>query len=47
MLEYVLGCLTVGVVWFFWPKITAALRGEAKKISGGVESGIDKIKDRL
>jgi len=47
MFEYALGCLTVGAVWFFWPRISAWLPGEKAKIIQDVTSAEDKIKERL
>ena len=32
MIEYALGCATVGAVWLFWPRLKAWLSGEATKV---------------
>ena len=40
MIGYALGCLTVGVVWFFWPKLREWASGEQAKLQrslAGVE----------
>ncbi len=47
MLEYVLGCVTVGLVWYFWPRIRAALGSEAAKVEGEAKSRLDKIGEQL
>ncbi len=47
MIGYALGCLTVGVVWFFWPKLKAWVSGERAKVVLDVKAEEAKLKGKL
>src|SRR5712671_1683956 len=47
MIGYALGCLTVGVVWFFWPKLRAWASGEQAKLVLDVKGEEAKLKEKL
>jgi len=47
MLEYILGCLTVGVVWYLWPKIGTWVAGEKAMVIQDVKSEEDKRKEKF
>ena len=47
MIGYALGCLTVGVVWFFWPKLKAWASGEQAKVGLDVKAAEAKLEEKL
>ena len=47
MIGYALGCLTVGVVWFIWPKLKAWGSGEQAKLALDVKAEEAKLKEKL
>jgi hypothetical protein len=47
MIGYTLGCLTVGVAWFFWPKLKVWASGEQAKIVLDVTAEEAKLKEKL
>ena len=47
MIGYALGCLTVGVAWFFWPKLKAWAAGEQAKLVLGVKAEQAKLEEKL
>ena len=47
MIEYILGCATVGVAWYVWPKISAWLSGREAKIETQAKAEVDKLKGKL
>ena len=47
MIGYALGCLTVGVVWFFWPKLRAWASGERAELVLDVKAEEAKLKEKL
>jgi hypothetical protein len=44
MIEYALGCATVGAVWLFWPRLDAWLSGEAAKVETQARAGVASLK---
>jgi hypothetical protein len=47
MIGYLLGCATVGVAWFFWPKLKTWLAGEETKVEGAAKTDLDKLEGKL
>ncbi|MEA3024022.1 MAG: hypothetical protein QOK01_2874 [Alphaproteobacteria bacterium] len=47
MIGYALGCFTVGVVWFFWPRLRAWASGERAKLVLDVKAEEAKLKEKL
>ncbi len=43
MIEYAFGCATVGVVWFFWPRLQAWLSGEATKVETHAKADLSAV----
>ena len=47
MIGYALGCFTVGVVWFVWPKLRAWASGERAKLVLAVKAEEAKLEEKL
>jgi hypothetical protein len=47
MIGYAFGCFTIGVVWFFWPKLRAWTSGERAKLVLDVKAEEAKLKEKL
>ena len=47
MIGYALGCFTVGVVWFFWPRVRAWASGEQAKLVRDVKAEGVKLEEKL
>jgi hypothetical protein len=43
MIEYILGCATVGVAWYVWPKIPAWLSGKEAKIETQAKAAMSAV----
>jgi hypothetical protein len=44
MIEYALGCATLGAIWFFWPRLRAWLAGEATKVETHAQADLAALK---
>jgi hypothetical protein len=47
MIGYALGCLTVGVAWFFWPRLKAWASGEQARVVRDVKAEEAKLGEKL
>jgi hypothetical protein len=43
MIEYLLGCATVGVAWYVWPRISAWLSGEETKVETQAKADLSAV----